>query len=184
MEWTPPAGAVSVQAVRQALSDLKLHMQPALKPEVARELGRLQVLTVTRDGDKTDWTVRAAEYNRLLGHYPADIWQDSVDEWLKNPEQGKWFPTIADLTGLMGKRMYERRLMIDRLEKMAKPQPVNDFEPKEPRKVRLKAVVESWKGLPEKSFAKSALGPSARNAEIELAEIEGRKPEPWATEAT
>lgn len=181
MEWVaPPASAAPAHIVRQALSDLKLHMQPALKPEVARELGRLQVLTVTRDGDKTDWAVRAAEYNRLLGHYPADIWQDSVDEWLKNPEQGKWFPTIADLTGLMGKRMYERRLMIDRLEKMAKPAPINDFEPKEPRHKRLRTVIDAWKGLSDDTLAKSVLAASAINAERELAGIEKRPVEGWA----
>jgi hypothetical protein len=180
-EWTPPATNVPAQVIRGALSDLKLHMAPALKPEVAEQLARLQSLTVHRDAEQIDWKLRAMEYHRLLSHYPADIWRDAIDEWLQNPEQGKWFPTIADLTALMGKRMYERKLMIDRLEKMAKPRPANDFEPKEPREKRLRTVIDAWKGLSDDTMAKGVLGASARNAEIELAAIENRKPEEWAT---
>jgi hypothetical protein len=62
--------------------------------------------------------------------------------------------------------------------------PANDRnEPKEPREKRLRAVVNAWKELPENSMAKSELGRSARNSEIELAEMENRKPEAWAMEA-
>lgn len=172
LSWRP-AAEFPAQVLKRALRDLELHMSGALRPQVAEHIMRLQTLTRSREAGVEDWNARAAEYYRLLGHYPNDIWQDAIDEWLQNPEQGKWFPTIAELTGLMGKRLFERKLMIDRLGMMLQPRPANDHEPKEPRPVRLRAIIGAFKDSTNLRYM-------AVNAERELAEIERRPVEGWA----
>jgi len=171
-----PAHNFPPAVLRQTLAALRVNLEPAGRPQIASELARLEALTRSREAGELDWKLRAMEYHRLLGHYPADIWRDAVDEWLQNPESGKWLPTIAELTGLMGARLFERKLMIDRIERMLAPPPPKQNEPREPLDVRLRTIRDAFRG--SKLFHARAV-----KAERELAELEGRAVEPWATEA-
>lgn len=177
LDWEPPAQRPPAAVLRQTLGDLRVHLQPATQRQIAEELMRLQSLTRSKEATGQDWAARGAEYSRLMGHYPADIWHDAVDDWLRNPKAGMWFPTIAELGDLMARRFVERKQMIQRIEYMLQPQDAKDDRPKEPRHVRLKAIRDAMKD--SKFFHQRAV-----NAEIELAEIEGREPEAWATAAS
>lgn len=69
----------------------------------------------SRAGVAAEWKIRGSEYVRLIGHYPADIWQEALDEWTLG---SKWFPDISEINDLMHPRLQERRRYAERLEAM------------------------------------------------------------------
>jgi hypothetical protein len=174
-----PSDVPGPREIREAIGTLRVYLQPAADKHISDCLARMALVMRARDGSAAEWKARAGEYMRILSGYPTDIWNEVCDALIG---ETPFFPTPADLKIRLDAGLSLRQRRIKRLEAML-TRPANDRnEPKEPRAKRLRAVVNAWKELPENSMAKSVLGASARNSEIELAEIENRKPEAWAME--
>lgn len=178
LPWAPPKSLPAVRDVREALGTLRVYLTPASDRQVSDCLARMALVMRSKDGSAGEWKARAGEYIRILQGYPSDIWNEECDRLIG---ESPFFPTPADLKARLDAALSLRHRRIKRLEAMIEqPKPINDFEPKEPLHTRLRTVIDAWKGIPENSAAKAALGPSARNAERELAGIEKRPVEGWA----
>lgn len=178
LPWSPPQIVPPVREIRDGLGTLRINLTPAVDRHIAECLARMALVMRAKDGSAAEWKARSGEYIRILGGYPADLWNEVCDTLIG---ESPFFPTPADLKTRLDAALSLRHRRIKRLEAMIEqPATVNNFEPKEPRPKRLRAVVEAWKGLPENSIAKTALAASAINSERELAEIEKRPVEGWA----
>ncbi len=119
--WKAPAPEFCARhklAIKEALASLKVHCTPAPEPFVLDLLARCAQVKFTRDGTPAEWELRAAEYLRLLGHYPADIWQAAVDGHML---ASRFFPDISELEERMAPELNRRRVGIERLEAMRVP---------------------------------------------------------------
>jgi len=178
LPWSPPQIIPPVRDIRDGLGTLRINLAPAVDRHIAECLARMALVMRAKDGSAAEWKARSGEYIRILGGYPADLWSEVCDALIG---ESPFFPTPADLKARLDAALSLRHRRIKRLEAMiVPPATVNNFEPKEPRSKRLQTVIDAWKGIPENSAAKAALGPLARNAERELAEIEKRPVEGWA----
>lgn len=165
--------------IRSALASLRVHMQPVGPQQIRDCLGRLAVTTRHQSASDAEWRGRAAEYARLLGHYPADIWADACDE---HARESTWFPTIHELNERMLARLGRRKRAIERLERMLEHE-TSRSEGREDRGTRLRAIVRVYQeNMGSRSTVVAMLRRSAVRAEIELAEMEGREPAEWARE--
>ena len=102
-------------AMREALATLRRALAPAPERFIREKLATLATYKGSRAGVAAEWKLRAAEYLRLLGHFPADIWQDALDEWTLG---NRFFPDLSELNDLMRPRLQERRRYVERLEVM------------------------------------------------------------------
>ncbi len=119
--WQAPAPAFCAKhrlAIKEALASLTVHCTPAPEPFIRGLLARCAQVKFSRDGTPAEWELRAAEYLRLLGHYPADIWQAAVDGHML---ASRFFPDISELQERMAPELTRRRLGIERLEAMQRP---------------------------------------------------------------
>ncbi len=105
-------------AIKQALASLTVHCEPAPVPFVRDLLARCAQVKYSRDGTPAEWEMRAAEYLRLLGHYPADIWQAAVDGHML---ASRFFPDISELEERMAPELTRRHIGMERLEAMQRP---------------------------------------------------------------
>lgn len=105
-------------AIKEALASLAVHCEPAPEPFVRTLLARCAQVKYSRDGTPAEWELRAAEYLRLLGHYPADIWQTAVDGHML---ASRFFPDISELEERMAPELTRRRVGMERLEAMRRP---------------------------------------------------------------
>lgn len=116
--WQAPADGWierNEQALRKALADLKAGLRPADEAFIREKLAVLATYKGSRAGVPAEWKLRGREYVRLLGHYPADILEDALDEWaLGSP----WFPDLSELNDLMHPKLMERRRRVERIEAM------------------------------------------------------------------
>ena len=100
-------------ALRKALVALQHALAPAPEAFIRDRLATLATYKGSRAGVPAEWKIRAAEYLRLLGHYPPDIWQDALDQWtLAN----RFFPDLSELNELMLPMLQNRRRHIERIE--------------------------------------------------------------------
>jgi hypothetical protein len=102
-------------ALQEALATLKRALAPAPEDFIRERLAVLATYKGSRAGHPAEWKLRAAEYLRLLAHYPADIWQVACDEWALG---NRYFPDLSELNELMLPRLQERRRHVERLEAM------------------------------------------------------------------
>lgn len=116
--WSPPP-AVWIDRNREALQTALRALQAAMRPAppkfIRRILAILAETKIARDGTKAEWAVRSEEYMRLLGSYPADIWQDAADQ---HSLESKWFPDVSELNAIMSPKMLVRRRQARKLEAM------------------------------------------------------------------
>ena len=112
------------QTLRKALADLQAALTPADEGFIREKLAVLATYKGSRAGVPAEWELRRREYVRLLDHYPADIWQDALDEWALG---SRWFPDLSELNELMNPKLIERRIRVERLvamlRQMAEPEP-------------------------------------------------------------
>jgi hypothetical protein len=100
--------------VVDAVASLRVHLEPAPQPFIRQLLARLFVVCKAPSGASSDEArIRTAEMLRLLGHYPADIWQEAADDWMRS---SGWYPTVADLEAIMRPLLGERTRMLSRGE--------------------------------------------------------------------
>lgn len=120
-DWSPPPALWCERnrpAVREWLAEFLVAYQPAPEDFVRELLAGLAMRKAAKAGAAGEWKWRAREYVRLLGHYPADIWQRAVDVWsLSSP----FFPDDSDLYALMRPLLAERKRDIERLEALLRP---------------------------------------------------------------
>lgn len=129
--WSPPSRPWCTEhkrAIKEALGSLEVCCAAAPEPFVRELLARCAEVKHSREGSPAEWSVRIAEYLRLLGHYPADIWQAAVDGHML---ASRFFPDISELETRMAPAMTDRRLGIDRLEAMLAPRPALPPPPSE-----------------------------------------------------
>ena len=105
-------------AMRAALAALQRALAPAPERFIREKLAALATYKGSRAGVPAEWKLRTAEYLRLLGHYPADIWQDALDEWTLG---NRFFPDLSEINELMLPRLQERRRYVERLKAMLTP---------------------------------------------------------------
>ena len=177
LPWARPRTLPAARDVREALGTLRVYLTPAADRQISDCLARMALVMRSKDGSQGEWKARAGEYIRLLQGYPSDIWNEECDKLMG---ESPFFPTPADLKARLDAALSLRHRRIRRLEAMIEQPKPNAMPEMEPRPKRLRTVIDAWKGLPESSVAKGALGASARNAERELAEIENRPVEEWA----
>jgi hypothetical protein len=108
-------------ALRTALAALRAALTPAGEGFIREKLAVLATYKGSRAGVPAEWELRRIEYVRLLGHYPADIWQDALDEYTLD---SRWFPDLSELNDLMHPKLAERRCRVERIEAMLKREPV------------------------------------------------------------
>src|SRR5262245_57014628 len=104
-EWTLPSKETCqslLSSARARIVLLRRALTPASAGVMSVCLGRLVRGTRMADEDQQGWTARAAEYQRLLARYPADIWFSSSDEVML---ASTWFPSIAELDAVMRPKM-------------------------------------------------------------------------------
>ena len=119
--WKAPAASWVAEhklAIREALASLEVHSMPAPEPLIRQLLARCAEVKASKRGTPAEWAMRAAEYVRLLGHYPADIWSAAIDQQML---ASKWFPDISELEELMRPMLDERETGISRLREMLDP---------------------------------------------------------------
>ncbi len=142
--WQPPAPEFCARhklAINEALASLTVHCERAPERFVLDLLARCAQVKFTRDGTPAEWEMRAAEYLRLLGHYPADIWQAAVDGHMLS---SRFFPDISELEERMAPELSRRLLGIKRLEAMQRPAIA---PPPEPTPEERKAVTAGLRRL-------------------------------------
>jgi hypothetical protein len=130
-----------IEEITAGIDVVSARMAPTPQETIRQFLGRMAVLCRARDEGKAVWSMRAAEYHRLLGEYPEDIWAEAVDAHLRDCP---FFPTIADLEKHMAPLMQARRRDINRLMRMhsvaarsAKRAPRHDLRPLTPEQEKL-----------------------------------------------
>ena len=128
IEPTPSQCRALAARASSALVLLEESFQPADDVTMSRCLASIALTCAPRAGGaetESTWRARAHEYKRLLGEFPADIWQKACDAW--STTEGKvFYPTTAELHALMQRFAEERRRRIRRLKRMlelAKPKP-------------------------------------------------------------
>ena len=105
------------QALRTAFADLQAALRPADETFIREKLAVLATYKGSRAGVPAEWELRRREYVRLLGHYPADIWEGALDEWMLG---SRWFPDLSELNELMHPKLIERRRYVELIEAMLK----------------------------------------------------------------
>lgn len=155
--WTPPPAEwveANKRAMQSALGSLEVRLEPASEQVIRHCLARLALVKPTANGTTAEWKLKAAEYIRLLGHYPADIWVDGCDA---AAVECKFFPDPHELTNLLGSRLHDRMSQIRRLKAMlkmeVKPLPKSDRQKIQKALGNLVEVLEGKHGDPGKMSA-------------------------------
>lgn len=182
--WTLPAVIPDRKLLEGVRDSLKAHMAGSSPEWIAACLVRLAALThieghkdLTPRAKELFWKAKAEEYIRLLGKFPPDIWARCTDQAVL---KDRFFPQPADLHALMEVEMGRRVSALWRIEQMLKAPEKTSDQPKEALPDRLRGIIAAWQKLPVESMTRGILAKGAINAEIELAEIEGREIEAWA----
>lgn len=134
--WTEPHPSqcrALVSQIRSALADFEAVNAPAPAGIMDRCLASLALGCAPRSKDgetETTWRARAVEYKRILGEFPADIWQQACDEWMTSGESGRWYPTIAELHAIMKAKASQRERYRQRLARMRDLATAKPAEPK------------------------------------------------------
>lgn len=169
--WSAPDRLPPTRELQDARQQLEAGLAGATAIEIGRHIDRLAQLTARREGTPTTWAVIAAEYARLLGHHPSDIWAASVDAWLRTPDRGRWFPSISELEALMAPMTAQRRTQLVRCKAMLaragiSPQRSTVREPMEERIAAIAAAKRAYGLKPDQSLGKIIdAGPVARRDE-------------------
>lgn len=143
--WSAPDRLPPTRELQDARHQLERGLQGASSVEIGRHIDRLAQLTARREGTPTTWAVIAAEYARLLGHHPADIWASGVDAWLRTPDRGRWFPSISELETLMAPMTAQRRTQLTRCRAMLARSSVSSGAPaeRESLEARIAAIADA-----------------------------------------
>lgn len=101
----------------KARDALRKNMTPIRSDEMSAMMYRLQGHYWQTDMSEALARSVAADYVRLLGHYPLPVFQEAIDSFLLNPKS-KYFPKVGELEELLGSKMALKRWRLQRLEKL------------------------------------------------------------------
>jgi hypothetical protein len=109
----------------------------------------------------------------MLQDYPADVIDQACANWAIG---SKWWPTWFDLKRecdlLCMRRLAEAKALAEAIDALGKPKPVTIAHREETPEERLIALIAICR--------KHGRDESAAKAEIALAKLQDRDPEPWA----
>lgn len=105
--------AEHVKAAEACLLDLEPLMAAAPMKLISQELLILGAKTVSRRESDLDGELRAMAYAEELSRYPDDVVVWACREWVRLGEQGKWWPSWAELRALCERRVERRRALAD-----------------------------------------------------------------------
>jgi hypothetical protein len=80
---------------------------------VMAELGRLRLVTSSRNSGTEDTKLMVRVYTDRIAQFPEDVAVWVIRQW---SEAEKWWPSLGELVTRMDGLMVERRAMLDRLE--------------------------------------------------------------------
>jgi hypothetical protein len=109
----PPEAAAQAA---ELLATFRRLCAPPEERDLARELCRLRSTVAARAEDELDWQFKLGVYLDELAGYPADIVVQVLRYWSRNE---KWWPTWAELHGLLERRIRSRAACLDALAKTA-----------------------------------------------------------------
>lgn len=109
-ELTQPLAAEERDA---AISAAESMLQPAGEGLIVAELGRLRMVTVSRDVGQ-DLALMFAAYTDELSRYPADAIRDVLRAW---PRTQRFWPSIAELVERLERIVRPRRALLDGLRR-------------------------------------------------------------------
>lgn len=172
------AATCSEQALRSAIAVLEQAARPGGTMAATRALSYLRAKTATRAGGLADQHITGKAYAEALAEYPADIIDAACNRWA---DGSKWWPAWAELKQecdrMAAKRRAEYRALKDALARLttpprpqlAGPQPLPTLQ----ERLRTSVVLRRQAGDTR----------TAARHEVELARVEGREPEQWASDA-
>lgn len=173
MPWSPPAIPPATADLRAALQILEADAAPATPKHVSWCLAKLMMAFEPSTKLSPEETkLRAAVWAEACGDLGDALWSSATMAALQG---SKWMPKPAEFRAFVAVKFEERAKKISRCKLMLSGQAQAE-QPKpfvqESRDVRLRAIRDSWRKIGNDFRA----APS----EIQLAELEGREPEPWA----
>lgn len=96
----------------EAVKLLKASLTPAPKDVLVKELTKLATKTAMRKEEQGDLKLKIAAYLEELEQLPADMAIHALKTWPRRP-QGKWFPSWAELYGLVEPELRDRQLLLE-----------------------------------------------------------------------
>lgn len=151
--------------ISAAQRSLAAAMAPPSKPQLAKWLAALSVITVNRQRDDLDTELIVAIYTERLSAFPADV----VEHVLLR-ERWKFFPAIAELEeacdALSSRRRTIARLLAHGQVRCGEPERRPDRGPPLTPEARLRIMAEVW---PDRVLGDEA-GPFQRAAEVACGE--------------
>lgn len=172
--WNPPAVPPDSSSLRAAAVQLQQGLLPASPGHMQWCLNKLFVLP-TREGTAVKAAFQADNFIDACGHFPDDLWTAGTLELLQTMT---FRPSPAELFKTVSAKHAERQRMIERVKVMlggkAAERPAV-FVP-DSREVILRTTLK-W-------ARKRGDAAKAARYERELAQLENREPEAWASETT
>jgi hypothetical protein len=161
--------------LRAALAAVDAACQPGGERCATLALTLLRSRTAHRSTSGGEPHVIGKAYAELLAEYPADVIDQACRGWAGI---SKWWPTWFDLKTvcdrLCARRLAEHKALTEAIANLGKPRP----KP---------LVIEQHRETPEDRLTsliaisrKHNRMESAAKAEVSLAKLQGRDPEPWA----
>ena len=150
LPWSMPSPLPAKPELMQALSQVRLYLQPAGREFIQPRLALLRLSTKAPGTEGMSehelgalLATQIGEYCRLLADFPPDIWASACD---RLPRESPWFPTVADFERVMRPQLEERQRWARRLTAMldAHNRPAAVPFVRESRPQRLGAIAASY----------------------------------------
>lgn len=118
-EWEIPvrytmAGMARASHIGLAIQAINRTMKPLPAKEIAQELAKLNALTIRRKEHQGDLNLMVAAYVEKLAPFSGEAIIHVLRRWPQS-ENGKWWPSWAELYEMLEYRTGERRLMLEAL---------------------------------------------------------------------
>lgn len=173
MPWQMPATLPTPADIREAITRCNRTIEGRVSPAVARQCFAKLVTafepSAKPSGDET--RLRLAVWLEACGDLNDALWIEATAEAIQTL---KWMPKPAEFRALVAPQVDRARQRKYRLEKMAFAKTTPKPFVHEPEQVRIKGMRDSFRKVG--NLIKASL------YERDLAVIEGREPEQWATE--
>jgi hypothetical protein len=166
-------GDLQEDALRAAIAVVDAACQPGGEACATKALTLLRARTAYRSTSGGDPHIIGKAYADLLADYPADVIEQACRNWVGI---SKWWPAWFDLKRecdlLCMRRLAEHKALTEALADLGKPKPVRIKQRDETPEERLIGMIATCR--------KHGRHEAAAKAEITLAKLQGRDPQPWA----
>lgn len=179
--WRPPDQPPPLDELNAAVAHLEARLIPIRLEDFRTCMQALLNNLAVKDDEGETWEERLGIYFTTLNDVPMDLLEEATLRCIKSET---WFPKVAVIRAKIEAEFKLRRNMLARarwlVANRTKPAALPVFVPP-PEDVRLREAIERWHRFKDAFFA-PALRKTAIEAEIRLADIEGRAPADWAIE--